>query len=166
MAQPHPTFLTPPATVHSLPFARANDTSATFASNVSIYLDGKMTKRNGVNSCATSSRSAPTTVISNQRLCKCHTKVLHVFEGWRLCVACVKNVGICDSSVKEKVKNVLIEFAAFRTTTVVSPQLIATIHTPHVSIIAHDGHWAWKVDASTVSLTSLNTPVFIGPAAG
>ena len=52
------------------------------------------------------------------------------------CVACVKNVGICDSSVKEKVKNVLIEFAAFRSTTVVSPQLIATIHTPQVSIIA------------------------------
>ena len=35
----------------------------------------------------------------------------HFFEGRRLCVSCVQDVGIGNSGVKKKVKYVFIEFA-------------------------------------------------------
>lgn len=66
MAQPHPTFLTPPAAVHSFPLVGADNTAATFVPVVSIYFDGEMTERDGVKSGTTSSRSTPTTVVSNE----------------------------------------------------------------------------------------------------
>ena len=79
--------------------------------------------------------STTTAVITHEFSCQLQSKLLHILVDVLRAKVLLKNVGIGNSNVEEKVKYVPVELSALRSTGIIIPmQLVSSINPSHVLV--------------------------------
>jgi len=79
--------------------------------------------------------STTTAVITHEFSCQLQSKLLHILVDVLRAKVLLKNVGIGNSNVEEKVKYVPVELSALRSTGIIPTQLVSSINPSHVLIV-------------------------------
>ena len=102
----------------------------------------KMSERERTHNSSTTASSFPAAVVSYELTCQLESKLLDRAERCVITVALLKNEGVCNGHVKQKMKYVFVKFSAFRSAAVVAPNLVSSVDTAHEGVVVHDGHGA------------------------
>ena len=101
---------------------------------------------------STPTNPSSTTIVSNEFSCQLQPEGLDCPEWYTATVALLENVGVGDSDVEQKIKNILIKFSALCSATIVASNLVTPVNSAHELIVINDGQWARNSYPCTILL--------------
>ena len=101
---------------------------------------------------STPTNPSSTAVVSNEFSCQLQPEGLDRPEWYTATVALLENVGVGDSDVEQKIKNILIKFSALRSATIVAANLVTPVNSAHELIVIDDGQWTRNSYPCTILL--------------
>ena len=87
---------------------------------------------------STSTNPSSTTIVPNELSCQLQPEGLDCGEWYTATVALLEDVGVCDGDVKQKIKNVLVEFSALGSAAIVASNLVTPVNSAHKLIVVND----------------------------
>ena len=87
---------------------------------------------------STSTNPSSTTIVPNELSCQLQPEGLDCGEWYTATVALLEDVGVRDGDVKQKIKNVLVEFSALGSAAIVASNLVTPVNSAHKLIVVND----------------------------